>query len=74
MTLSVEVSNELQLQGANACALGRSRFDNPFTKHAKMMPGATGETIAEWTEKIEAWELGWAMEDAIRGQTAPLKR
>jgi hypothetical protein len=56
----------IQKDGANARALGRSRFDNPFFKSA-LMPASTGETIEEWSAKEAAWRLGWTIEDAMRG-------
>ncbi|TAX57099.1 hypothetical protein ELI01_18635 [Rhizobium leguminosarum] len=59
------MSEEIQKRGANARALGKSVFDNPFLK-SEEMPRATGETIEEWQAKHDAWELGWRMENAMR--------
>jgi hypothetical protein len=56
---------ELQAQGANARALGRSELDNPFLKSAAM-PAATGDAVEHWNAKAEAWALGWKIEDAMR--------
>lgn len=55
--------NDIQKAGANARALGRLRFDNPYLEPGAVQACATGE---EWTAKYEAWDLGWAMEDAMR--------
>jgi hypothetical protein len=56
---------EIQKSGANARALGLSELDNPYYKQENM-PAKTGEPIAEWQVKAEAWTLGWRIEDAIR--------
>lgn len=56
---------EIQKFGANARAQGLNELDNPYYK-ASNMPAATGEPVAEWQEKAEAWTFGWKMEDTIR--------
>lgn len=58
-------TDKLRQQGANARALGRGIFDNPYFR-GDNLPAKTGETIAAWQEKVEAWEFGWRMEDAMR--------
>ena len=63
------MSEEIQKQGANARALGISRFDNPYAKSAAM-PAATGESIDEWQAKFTAWKLGWDIENAMRPDPA----
>ena len=55
----------LQQDGANARALGRSAIDNPFYK-SDAMPGHTGEPVEQWNRKMEAWNLGWTIEDMMR--------
>lgn len=52
-------------QGANARALRRSEFDNPFLR-AESCPAATGETVEQWQAKERAWHFGWTAEDATR--------
>lgn len=56
---------QLQKQGAEARALGRSRSDNPFYQPA-LMPSTTGDSVPDWCAKVDAWELGWKIEDAMR--------
>lgn len=58
-------ADEIQKMGANARALGRSVFDNPFYQ-AECMPAATGESINVWNGKAEAWNAGWRIEDAMK--------
>lgn len=60
------MSDEIQKQGANARAHGLSRYDNPFLK-STALPATTGETMEVWVAKHDAWNLGWTMEDAMRG-------
>lgn len=60
------MSEEIQRFGANARARGESKGSNPYYK-SDAMPANTGETIEEWSAKQSAWELGWTMEDAMRG-------
>jgi len=30
------------------------------------MPKNTGESFEDWNAKVEAWNIGWNMEDAMR--------
>jgi len=60
-------SQSIQKQGANARAMGHSKFDNPYFKYENM-PVATGESRDDWNAKQFAWELGWTMEDAMRNR------
>ena len=55
----------LQKRGAEARAQGRSIFDNPFYA-SDMVPAISGDDILEWQNKVEAWNLGWKIEDAVR--------
>jgi hypothetical protein len=57
--------DKIQKAGANARALLKSQIDNPYLKPDKM-PAATGQSIQEWNALVEAWDLGWKMEDVIR--------
>lgn len=66
-TMKLLADEELQKQGANARALGRSVFDNPLYAAAKM-PAVTGEGVDEWARKEQLWRTGWEMENAIRSQ------
>jgi hypothetical protein len=62
--MTQEESQKLQKDGANARAIGRSIIDNPFYK-PENMPGQTGEEVAEWQLKVDAWELGWRIQDLM---------
>ena len=63
--MQIEERHALQREGATARAAGRSPFDNPFYA-AEKMPAATGETVASWNERAEAWSFGFEMEHAMR--------
>lgn len=62
--------DDIQKLGAQAARDGLTLWDCPYYR-AAAMPGHTGESIAEWRSKVEAWEAGWmkAMESA--GQPPP---
>lgn len=57
---------EIQKRGANARARGEYQGSNPYYA-SSAMPAATGETAEEWNAKAIAWQLGWTIEDAMRG-------
>jgi hypothetical protein len=57
--------DKFQKLGANARARGESEWLCPCFKPSEM-PKATGESIEDWNAKVEAWRLGWKMEDAMR--------
>ncbi|HEX5933879.1 MAG TPA: CrpP-related protein [Pseudorhizobium sp.] len=40
---------------------------NPFLVK-EQMPQATGEPVAEWRQKAEAWLFGWLLENAWSGE------
>ena len=65
----MKLDEAIQKAGANARAAGGSVFDNPYGRTAAM-PAATGESLAEWQLKYEAWRLGWEMENAMRQSAA----
>jgi hypothetical protein len=65
--ITIELHNALEKDGARARALGRSQFDNPFLK-SENMPAATGHSLEEWNAKRDAWQMGWTIEDAMRGR------
>ncbi|CAB3847676.1 hypothetical protein YH64_018475 [Achromobacter sp. LC458] len=50
--------DDIQKLGAQAAREGFSLWDCPYLR-AEEMPGHTGGPIAEWREKIRAWETGW---------------
>jgi hypothetical protein len=52
---------DIQKLGAYAARDGLTLWDCPYYRAAEM-PGHTGESIAEWREKVEAWESGWMNE------------
>lgn len=52
---------DIQKLGAQAAREGLSLLDCPFLR-ASEMPGHCGGSIAEWREKLEAWEAGWRQE------------
>jgi hypothetical protein len=58
-------NKQIQKDGANARAFGRSMFDNPYLK-AEHLPAKTGETVEQWQVKHDLWELGWRAEDLMR--------
>lgn len=55
----------IQKQGANARAIGASQFDNPYMK-ADRMPVSAGEPLLTWQDKLDAWDTGRQMENAMR--------
>lgn len=57
-------NDDIQLAGANAYCLGRTKLDNPYYQSMNM-PKSTGETIEEWQAKAVAWELGYQVEYMI---------
>ncbi len=59
------VHEEIQKQGANARALNRNQFDNPYY-NLENLPQTTGETLTEWEAKLLAWDIGWQLEDMMR--------
>ena len=59
------VHEEIQKQGANARALNRNQFDNPYY-NLENLPQTTGETLTEWEAKLLAWDIGWRLEDMMR--------
>lgn len=58
-------NEELVKRGANDRARGLSPFDCPLFKR-EQMPATTGESVQEWNAKVDAWNLGWKLEDAVR--------
>lgn len=52
------MKKDIRNQGMEAARVGRSLYDCPYF-HAKRMPAHTGEPIATWLHRVEAWELGW---------------
>lgn len=52
---------DIQKLGASAAREGLTLWDCPYYR-AVEMPGHTGESIAEWRSKVEAWEAGWKEE------------
>ncbi|MGN6455690.1 MAG: CrpP-related protein [Achromobacter mucicolens] len=60
---------DIQKLGAQAARDGLTLWDCPFYR-AAAMPGHTGESISEWSGKVEAWEAGW-MEATGGGQATP---
>lgn len=51
----------IQKLGAAAARKGLPLWDCPYYR-AMQMPGHTGESIAAWRTKVEAWEAGWTRE------------
>ncbi|MNY53231.1 hypothetical protein D3C86_1889690 [compost metagenome] len=60
---------DIQKLGASAAREGLTFWDCPYYR-AVEMPGHTGESIAEWRSKVEAWEAGW-MEEAESWRPQP---
>jgi len=61
--------DDIQKLGAQAARDGLTLWDCPYYR-AAAMPGHTGEPIAQWRSKVEAWEAGW-MEVTKSGQPPP---
>lgn len=61
----VSERDDIVKRGSNARAMGLTESDCPFYA-ADQCPAATGETIEQWSAKVDAWKLGWRIEDAIR--------
>lgn len=70
VAITQEEHEAVQKQGANARAMGRSQFANPFYK-SEAMPRLTREPIEVWNAKQEAWHLGWSIENAMRSAILP---
>jgi len=51
----------IQKLGAAAARKGLTLWDCPYYR-AMQMPGHTGESIAAWRSKVDAWEAGWTRE------------
>ncbi|MNR28940.1 hypothetical protein D3C85_1462900 [compost metagenome] len=63
--------DDIQKLGARAAREGLTLWDCPYYV-AAAMPGHTGESIAEWREKVSAWERGWRAQMRRRApQTQP---
>ncbi len=60
------MNEDIKKDGATARALGKRLLQNPYLK-SNQMPSETGESAQEWQAKHDQWELGWRIEDAIRG-------
>lgn len=60
---------DIQKLGAQAARDGLTLWDCPYYR-AAAMPGHTGESIAQWRNKVQAWEAGW-MEATSGGQPPP---
>jgi len=50
--------DDIQKLGAQAARDGLTLWDCPYYR-AQAMPAHTGESIAQWRDKVEAWEAGW---------------
>lgn len=62
--------DDIRKQGALAARQGLTLWDCPFYK-ARAMPGHTGESLAKWQAKVDAWEAGWHGE--LKARRRPLK-
>lgn len=58
--------NEIQSHGANARARGESMFSNPYHQPPRL-PGDKEKSPEDWQRLGNLWELGWRMEDMMRG-------
>lgn len=58
-------NEELQRMGANARAVGKSEFDNPYYR-VEMSPLASGMDPREWARREENWRIGWTVENLMR--------
>jgi hypothetical protein len=65
---------EIQKQGAAARAKGLTQYECPFFQ-PDQVPVATGESFESWYAKVEAWNLGWKIENRRYSTTdAPARR
>lgn len=48
----------LEREGERAATTGRSWHSNPYLRKENM-PGATGESLREWSRKHDAWQRGF---------------
>jgi hypothetical protein len=66
---STAMPDLLALEKAGAAARA-ARLDelSCYLYRDESMPAATGESLALWVEKLDAWTRGWKIEDAIRGR------
>ncbi|WKB55430.1 CrpP-related protein [Eleftheria terrae] len=55
--------SNLERDGARAAQADHSWRANPFLQRENM-PGATGETLREWSRKHDAWQRGYEGHDA----------
>lgn len=62
--------DDIQKLGAQAAREGLTLLDCPYLRTSEM-PGHCGESIAEWREKVEAWEAGWRKE--VRSRPSSVK-
>lgn len=71
VAMTREEHERIQKDGANSRAVNGplSSLRCPYY-HADKMPAATGESIEEWQAKVDAWQLGWQAEDAIRDSSS----
>jgi len=60
----------IQKLGAQAAREGLTLLDCPYLRTSEM-PGHGCASIAEWREKVEAWEAGWRKE--VRSRPSSVK-
>ncbi|CAB3959594.1 MAG: hypothetical protein E2591_00810 [Achromobacter sp.] len=61
---------DIQKLGAQAARDGLTLWDCPFLRACEM-PGHTGESIAQWEDKVRAWEAGWRAQVRLRPPIVP---
>ena len=59
--------SELQRQGAKAAARGEAADVNPLAQ-PRNRPPATGESLARWWQRFQAWEQGHRLQSIVRGR------
>jgi len=62
--------DDIQKLGAQAAREGLTLLDCPYLRTSEM-PGHCADSIAEWREKVEAWEAGWRKE--VRSRPSSVK-
>lgn len=50
--------HDIALLGGNAHQLGFGLIDNPYLRR-EHLPQHTGESYAQWQQKVDAWKAGW---------------
>ena len=71
--MDLVLRDKLKKMGAIACAANKPILKNPFLI-PEACPGATGESVNDWIEKVDAWDSGWNLQKvALAGDELHMK-